>query len=149
MKNTFSILVIIFYIFQISCNEPPKPKTAEELKKELKLQEISNSLSYVRIESAVMSKNMVKKATLFKDAKFDGYLIEGKIVNKATIAEFKDPKVKVTYYSQTESIIDTEAYVIYEFIPPSSSTDFQIKVYPPQAFSNFNVSIVDLTAILQ
>lgn len=54
--------------------------------------------------------------------------IDGKITNKATVADYKDVKVRVTYYSKTKTVLGSEEYTLYEIFPPNSVKPFKLKI---------------------
>ena len=59
--------------------------------------------------------------------------IHGSITNKATVANFKDIVIEVKYYSGTKTLIKTERFVVYDFVPAHSTKKFEWKVTPPSA----------------
>lgn len=54
--------------------------------------------------------------------------VNGTITNTATITTYKDVTVKVFYYSKTETLLNTEEYMLYEFYPPNSTNEFKLKI---------------------
>lgn len=58
----------------------------------------------------------------------DKLKIKGFIKNKATLTTYKDVIVEVVFYSKTGTEINTEQYTIYEFFPPSTQKEFELKV---------------------
>lgn len=54
--------------------------------------------------------------------------VHGVIKNSATVANFKDVVVKVTYYSKTQTVIGSNNYIIYDFFPPHSEKNFELKI---------------------
>lgn len=54
--------------------------------------------------------------------------IDGEIVNRATVASYKDVTVKVTYYSKTKSVVSSSNHTLYEVFPPSSTKAFRLDV---------------------
>jgi hypothetical protein len=56
------------------------------------------------------------------------FKVHGIIENKATVASYKDAVVKVTYYSATKTEIANNTYTIYKNFPPTSSTEFELKI---------------------
>ena len=54
--------------------------------------------------------------------------VHGVIKNSATVANFKDVVVKVTYYSKTQTVIGRNNYIIYDFFPPHSEKTFELKI---------------------
>ncbi|SFQ71980.1 DUF4339 domain-containing protein [Flavobacterium akiainvivens] len=58
----------------------------------------------------------------------DKLKIEGYIENKATVTNYKDAVIQVTFYSKTHSPVNTEEYVIYEYFPHGTNKEFKLKV---------------------
>jgi hypothetical protein len=56
------------------------------------------------------------------------FKLQAKITNRATIADYKDIVVKITYYSKTKSVIGNEDYTIYQIFKPNKITDFKLDV---------------------
>lgn len=121
------------------------PKTAEELRQELKGQEELSPTTYLTIDDAKMREDQIqtREANFFQSAQYapDGNTIYGNIKNTASIARFKDVVVTVTFYSQTETEIETKDHIFYEFYEPNSLNYFELKVYPPEATASFNISV--------
>lgn len=149
MKQFLPLLFFVV-LFVTSCSnsvstEQSRPKTPEELKMELKNQELNDPTSYLSAENVTMTENKVKtrEAGLFRDAEYktDGYFIEGSIKNTATLAKYKDVILTVTLFSQTETVIEEKDYVIYEFYAPNSVNPFSFKINPPSATNKFNVVV--------
>lgn len=149
------LVVIISFVF--ACNssnilksEQERHKTAEELMKDLKTEEQKNPKSYL-ITKATISPNRVKirNAGLFREAEYatDGYYINGIIKNTAKVARFKDVILLISYSSQTGTVIEEEEHILYEFYEPNISKSFSIHVYPPDAMSQFNVTIKTATSL--
>ena len=162
MKKTIAILFVALAL--TSCNNsgsssaldnpasldnPERQKTPEELKAELGAQEKADPLTYLKVD-ATMSEDQVKTRDegLFHSAEYspDGNTIRGTISNSATIAKFKDVVLTVTYYSQTETAIETKDYIIYEFYAPNTTNNFELKVYPPETMAKFGIEIKGATA---
>jgi len=143
-----SVLFVGLALFS-SCNNEPKerPKTPEELRAELKKQEQSEPLFYLSIDKPTMKHNMTRAEGLFRDAEYDGWLIEGKIKNTATLAKFKDVVLRVKHFSQTNTLIEQKDFVIYEFYEPRKMKNFVLKVYPPEAHHTFDVDVVRATPV--
>ncbi len=58
----------------------------------------------------------------------DKFKIKCTIVNKATVAKFKDAVVRVTYYSKTKTALGSKDYTIYEAFPPNSEKTVDLKI---------------------
>ncbi len=148
-------LILLSFLFILSACGPSavdsnRPKTPEELKMELKVQEQNSPTQYLT-STATMSENKVKTrdAGVFHDAEYsaDGNNIEGTIKSSATVARFKDVVLTVTFMSETETVIEEKDYVFYEFYEPNSTKPFSLHVYPTAATKKFNVTVKNATAV--
>jgi len=129
-------------------NESPEiEKSPEELRAELKISEENSPLEYLSCGRVWMTpqQRQTRSAGLFHDAEYeaDGAIFRGTISNNATLARFKDARIKILFYSQTNTLIETQNYVIYEYLNPQSGTDFSFKTKSyPQAYDSFRVELV-------
>jgi len=142
MKNFRKIISLLLFVALLSsCNtNAPKPKSAEELKQELKIQEQVNPLKYLSI-SGRLQENVTQQSGFLRSRKTDGYILSGSIKNLSTIAKFKDAVVVVTYLSETQTAMDTKEYIMYKYFNPTSETPYEYKVYPPEGFKSFSIEI--------
>jgi hypothetical protein len=53
--------------------------------------------------------------------------LHGAITNSASIATFKDAIIEVTYYSSTETELFKSTHTIYNYFPPQSTVEFNLK----------------------
>ncbi|AEA45446.1 hypothetical protein [Fluviicola taffensis] len=122
-------------------------KSPEELRAELKASEENSPLEYLSCEDVKMSEQTIQTRSegLFRDAEYepDGAIFTGNIHNKATLGQFKDAKIKILFYSRTNSLIEEKTYTIYEYLEPNSSISFSFKIESyPQAYSTFQVQLI-------
>ena len=54
--------------------------------------------------------------------------VHGIITNSATVANYKDAVVRVTYFSSTKTALANKDYIIYKNFPPHSTTNFELKI---------------------
>lgn len=148
-----TILAMVLVILTSCGGETKRQKTPAELKAELKQQELLNPISYLDDKDVTLQpqRKKVRNAGLFRDAEYadDGALIEGYIINKATLAKFKDVVVKVTFYSQTKTLIDEKSYVFYEYYEPNSTKHFSLKIDLPKAYKTFGFQVTDAKGVLE
>ncbi|MFZ4546131.1 MAG: hypothetical protein ACOYN4_01780 [Bacteroidales bacterium] len=154
MRTTILLLltfvVILFTFFTQACSSflgSDRPKSPEELRMDLKLQEQFDPTLYLTVSESTMKHNLTRKAGLFRDAEYDGWIIEGDIKNTASVAKFKDVVLTISLFSQTQTVIEEKDYVIYEFYSPNETKHFSFKIYPPEATNKFNVSVKSATAV--
>lgn len=130
--------------------EQQTPKTPEELKMDLVTQEEAAPLTYLTVDGTMRADEVQTRSEgLFHSAEYspDGNTIHGTIVNSATLAKFKDVKILITYYSQTDTPINTEEKIFYEFYTPNSTTAFELKVYPPSDMAKFGMEVKSATPV--
>jgi hypothetical protein len=59
--------------------------------------------------------------------------ISGTITNKAMHTNYKDVRIRVNFYSQTKTVIGTQDYIVYQYVPYGSTQNFTIKALKPAA----------------
>jgi hypothetical protein len=59
--------------------------------------------------------------------------VHGTVENKATVANYKDVVIEITFYSETETVLDTKQYTVYDYFPAHSTKPFDLKVSRPNA----------------
>jgi ribosomal protein L9 len=153
MRILKTILLLTITAFSFSCNNSSSKrnqsfdnnstqetrKSAAELRRELKQKEQSDPNSYLSITTAKMNENITQKPDLFHHTKKDGWVLFGSITCKSTIARFKDVVIAVKYFSETNTEMNSQEYVIYKYFEPNSVTPFEYKIYPPDGFKTFTV----------
>ncbi|MDB5257620.1 MAG: hypothetical protein JWM14_2315 [Chitinophagaceae bacterium] len=85
-------------------------------------------LTVEEMERADPAKFLEVKASVHENFWGDKIKIKGTVFNKATVANFKDVVLEITFISKTETIIATERYVIYDFFNAHSNKYFFLKV---------------------
>lgn len=125
---------------------PESYKSPEELRMELKSSEEAEPMSYLECGRVTMYPQEIKtrRAGLFHDAEYkpDGAIFKGSIKNKATLGRYKDARIKILFYSQTNTLIEAQSYVIYEYLEPQSTTEFSFKTETyPEAYDSFQVEL--------
>ncbi|MCE7995454.1 MAG: DUF4339 domain-containing protein [Roseivirga sp.] len=58
----------------------------------------------------------------------DKLRLKCEFINKATIADYKDAKVQVTFYSKTKTVLGREEQTVYEIFKANSSKTVQLEV---------------------
>lgn len=146
------ILLVLFAGFTILNNIQAEniPKTTEELRAELQLQELNNPLEYLTTKATIRTNRvMVRRESIFHDAEYedDGYIIEGTITNNADLANFKDVVVRVVFYSATKTEIGSKEYVLYEYYKPHTNKPISLHVYPPVGYAGFGFEVVGASGV--
>lgn len=97
-----------------------KEPTEAELKQELFKRECSRATDLLSASS-----NASPKYKNLLSMKVEGLELSGTIRNSATIATFKNMKVKAIFKSKTGATIFTKIIDIYEFVGPNSSVKYK------------------------
>mgnify|MGYP003635408767 CR=1 FL=1 len=87
------------------------------------------------------------KVTGIYDKSFWGTKIKvhGKVINKATIATFKDAIVRITYYSKTKTALGSKDYTIYELFEPNSTKKFELKIKNFKDVNSIGLDIIKVS----
>ena len=109
---------------------PPKPKTPEELKQELKSDEQNHPGNYLSVHYSYKYKVYSNR-----------FQIDGTLTNSATVATFKDVILSVSYYTQTNTFLKTEDYVVYKYVYPNGNTSFSLNVEVPSGGKKVNIKV--------
>jgi hypothetical protein len=115
-----------------------RPKSEAELRMELLSKEKSRPLSYLSLNQIKFEKKLL--AFITNEA-----TITGVVKNSASLSKYKDLRVRVNYYSATNTIFKSHDYVIYKYFPPQSSIPITLEVDFPDGFSKYGVEILGAT----
>jgi hypothetical protein len=77
----------------------------------------------------------------------DQWVLEGHIVNAASVATYKDAVLKITYYSATETELGSEEKTIYEYFQPGSKHSFKIKANGYEGTASVNFEVIGAVAV--
>lgn len=69
-------------------------------------------------------------------------VIKGTLINKATIASYKDVDVELSFYSKTGALLEKDHEVIYETIAPGDSKNFKTKYFAPKGTDSVAMKIL-------
>lgn len=152
MKNVqfISLLFLMFSLF-ISCNRSSSNneyafKTEEELRAELKFQELNSPLKYINGGELNMEyhQRKVRNGGIFREAQYerDGATVTGNLENTATLATYKDVNITLSFYSATNTKIGEQSYTIYEYLKPGETVPIRIRLQSiPEATAEFSYQI--------
>lgn len=63
--------------------------------------------------------------TNFWNSKF---VMQVTVENKATVAQYKDVVIEINQYSATKSVVHTQLHTFYEYFPPHSVKNYELKI---------------------
>lgn len=71
--------------------------------------------------------------------------VEGTITNNATVANYKDIVLEFVFYTRTKTVLSSEQYTIYEFVPHAQTKTFKFKIARPAAAASVGWNVVSAT----
>lgn len=133
-----TILAIAASLSLFACNnssnsQRPSSKY-EEKKASLEEMEKESPLKFLKI-SGSHRRNLVSKE-----------VVEGEVVNKATLTAYKNIKVQITFLDKDGGTIEKQKHTLDDDIKPGSTIDFKIKVGHVDEASSVSLDIVDAVA---
>ena len=136
ISKTFSCLLLAAFFTACQSGET---KTAQDnyqmTKEELKKQEQQSPVSFLEV-AGKNKKNLVGQT-----------VIRGKIHNKATLATFKDVEVKLSFYSKTKALLETDKETIFEELSPGVTRDFKTKYFAPKGTDSVAMEVLAATVV--
>jgi hypothetical protein len=72
--------------------------------------------------------------------------LHGTITNSASVATFKDAVVQITFYSATQTELFNKNYSIYNYFPPHSTVEFELKTENYKDVESIGVAVVGAVA---
>ncbi|MEP6615971.1 MAG: hypothetical protein ABJA57_05300 [Ginsengibacter sp.] len=139
MKNIFLFAGTLVFFF--SCQIPGNKKgDAEKLgyeltKEELHAQEKKNPLNFLIVDGQ-NKHNLIGQM-----------VIKGSITNKASVATFKDVDLKLSFYSKTGAMLESDKETIYEVISPGASKNFKTKYFAPKGADSVAFEILSAKSV--
>jgi hypothetical protein len=69
-------------------------------------------------------------------------VVKGMITNKATVAVFKDVDIKLSFYSKTKALLETDKETIFELLHPGESKNFKTKYFAPKGTDSVALEVL-------
>ncbi|MEO8961334.1 MAG: hypothetical protein ABI325_05600 [Ginsengibacter sp.] len=69
-------------------------------------------------------------------------VVKGNIHNKASVAVFKDVNIKLSFYSKTQALLETDKETIFETIHPGDSKTFKNKYFAPKGTDSVALEVL-------
>ena len=143
MKN---ILFLVLILIVSSACKNQNGNTQEESNKKANTETYEEKVRSVEdIERSEPLKFLSNSATCDKNFWGDKIKIHGEISNSATVAEFKDVVIRVTFYSKTNTVIKADSYTVYDFFPPKSTKKYELKINNCKDAAIYNFEIESAT----
>jgi hypothetical protein len=74
-------------------------------------------------------------------------VINGTILNKAKVAEFKDVELKMKFYSKTGALLEENVEVIYEKLSAGGHVKFKTKSFAAKGTDSLHIEVTGAVAV--
>jgi hypothetical protein len=135
MKNLFLFLLISSALL-FSCNSDNSKK--EQAEKESYEATKENLLKKEqKLPQQFLLVNGYNRKNIFGQT-----VVKGVISNKATVATFKDITLKLSFFSRTKALLETDKETIFETVDPGKSKNFKTKYFAPKGTDSVALEIL-------
>ncbi len=76
-------------------------------------------------------------------------VVKGALTNKATIAVFKDVDLKLSFYSKTRALLETDKETIFELLQPGETKNFKTKYFAPKGTDSVALQVLSAKVVLE
>ena len=134
LLNVFSII-----LFSCSGDEAQKKSTEQE--------------SYQLTKESLLKKELKSPQTFLVVGGHDKRnvlgetVVKGTITNKATVAVFKDVDIKLSFYSKTRALLETDKETVFEILQPGESKNFKTKYFAPKGTDSVALEVLGAKAV--
>ena len=140
-KFIFLIFTASALLFSCSSDTATKEKTEKEsyqlTKDELLKKEQKTPQDFLTV-SGHNKKNLVGQT-----------VVKGTLINKASVAVFKDVDVKLSFYSKTRALLETDKETIFETLDPGESKDFKTKYFAPKGTDSVGLEVLSAKVVTE
>ena len=76
-------------------------------------------------------------------------VVKGTLVNRASVATYKDVQIRLDFYSKTKALLETDNETIFEIINPGESQDFKTKYFAPKGTDSVGLKVLGAKVVDQ
>lgn len=76
-------------------------------------------------------------------------VVKGTLTNKASIATYKDVDLKLSFFSRTKTLLETDKETIYLILDPGESRGFKTKYFAPKGTDSVALQVLGAKIIDQ
>jgi hypothetical protein len=139
MKRLFLIFVV-FTLIAFSCKSDAKKTSTEkevyeQTKESLKAKEEKNPQNFLFIDGHD-KRNLLGQT-----------VIKGFLTNKASIAVFKDVNIKLSFYSKTSTLLETDKETVFEVLHPGETKSFKTKYFAPKGTDSVALDVLSAKVV--
>jgi len=138
----YLLLLCLFSIVFFSCNDSDtngkSEKESYQITKEQLLKKEQKDPTAFLFVTGRNKKNIVGQT-----------VVKGTISNKASVATYKDVDLKLSFYSKTRALLETDKETIFEILEPGESKDFKTKYFAPKGTDSVALQVLGAKVVSQ
>ena len=136
--NKYLGFFLLLSVILIACNSDPvnKEKESYDVTKKVLLKKEETDPSAFLTVTGNSKKNIVGQT-----------VVRGTLVNKASVATFKDVNIELTFFSKTKALLETDKETIFQILNPGESQDFKTKYFAPKGTDSVGLRVLGAKAI--
>ena len=69
-------------------------------------------------------------------------VVKGTITSTATVSAFKDVNIKLSFYSKTRALLETDKETVFEVLQPGQSKNFKTKYFAPKGTDSVRLEVL-------
>lgn len=141
MKKT-CVAICAMSLFLCACNgsetrEKVEKETYQINKNALLAKEVKEPAMFLTVNGS-SKKNIIGQT-----------IVKGTLTNKASIATYKDVDIKLSFFSRTKTLLETDKETIYLILDPGESRGFKTKYFAPKGTDSVALQVLGAKIIDQ
>lgn len=133
----FTLSVFMFACSSDSATEKTEKESYQLTKAELLKKEQKSPKDFITV-TGYNKKNILGQT-----------VVKGTLSNKASIAIFKDVDIKLSFYSKTKALLETDNETEYIALGPGESKDFKTKYFTPKGTDSVALKVLGAKVVNQ
>ena len=135
MKQIITIIFLSVLFFSCNSANNQHPSAQYEQKKaSLGEMEQGSPLRFLKVKGSYHG-NLLNQT-----------IVEGEVINKATLTAYKNVKLLIIFRDKEGTIIEKDKELLDDIMKPNTSTDFKIKTRHVKGISSASFDIIDAVA---
>lgn len=133
----YSILISILASCDTSGEKQANAEKAsyEETKKALLDKEQSTPINFLTVKGTD-KRNLLGQT-----------VVKGMIRSSATVATYKDVDIKLSFYSKTNALLETDKETVFELLSPGQAKNFKTKYFAPKGTDSVALEILSAKVV--
>lgn len=141
--KTSIVLLIVFSATLFSCGNSDSKKAVTEKEIYEKTKESLRDKEQKIPQNFLMVNGHDKRNILGQT------VIKGTVTNKASVAIFKDVDIKLSFYSKTRALLETDKETVFEVLHPGESKNFKTKYFAPKGTDSVALSVLGANVVTE